>query len=128
METKPIYNEDIHFEHQQWEKELEFWEDELRSFQNRLDELVNRWTDKTVLAELDQFQNKFLIHNRKIDDLKEEIHAHELNIAEHLKANENVLDRVHYKHHLNFRDKMENQRDIYTDLKKQFFKFLSKYM
>jgi hypothetical protein len=31
-----IFNEDLHFEHQQWRSELAFWEDELKSFKNRL--------------------------------------------------------------------------------------------
>jgi len=28
----PIYNEDFHFEHKQWNRELNFWQDELRTF------------------------------------------------------------------------------------------------
>ncbi|MFD0863781.1 hypothetical protein ACFQ1M_16315 [Sungkyunkwania multivorans] len=128
METTTVYNEDLHFEHVQWNKELAFWEDELKSFQNRLDELVQRWTDDRVLAELGQYQNQFIIHKEKIDELKEEIEAHELSIAEHLKKSENVIDRVHYRYHLAFRERMETQRDIYSDLKRRFFDFLSKYM
>ena len=27
-----LYNEDLHFEHRQWQSELAFWEDELKSF------------------------------------------------------------------------------------------------
>lgn len=128
MEKTPIYNSDLHFEHQQWNRELEFWEDELKSFQNRLDELVTRWTDDKVLAELGQFQNNFLIHKGKINEYKEDIHAHELNISRHFEANKNVIDRIHFKQHAKFREQMETQRDIYNDLKKRFFKFLSKYM
>jgi hypothetical protein len=128
METKTIYNSDLHFEHQQWNKELAFWKDELKSFQNRLDELVIRWTDHEVLAKLDQFQNHFNIHKNKIDEFKENIHAHELNISKHFEANKNAIDRVHFKQHSKFREQIETQRDIYNDLKKRFFKFLSKYM
>ena len=43
METKVIYNSDLHFEHERWRSELRFWKDELRSFRNRLEELVLRW-------------------------------------------------------------------------------------
>ena len=128
METKPVYNSDLHFEHQQWERELEFWEDELKSFQNRLDELVNRWTDEKVLAELSEFQNQFFIHGNKIGYLKERIHEHELNISRHLKDNEDVINRLHFEHHLKMRESMETQREMYCDLKKRFFRFLSKYM
>ncbi|UOB17938.1 hypothetical protein [Abyssalbus ytuae] len=128
MKTQVIDNSDLHFEHVHWKKELLFWEDEIRSFQNRLDEIVEKWTDDKVLAELGQFQNNFTIHKNKIDELKDEIDSHEHSMAIHLKANENVIDRVHYKYHIEFRDKMETQRKIYNDLKKRFFTFLSKYM
>ncbi|NJB70409.1 hypothetical protein GGR42_000871 [Saonia flava] len=128
MKDTVVYNSDLHFEHKQWEKELLFWEDELLSFQNRLNELVNRWTDSKVLGELDQYQNQFHIHNNIIDELKEEIEAHESNIAKHYKANEIVIDREHYANHVRFREKMETQRHIYNELKKKFFQFLSKYM
>jgi len=123
-----IYNEDLHFEHKQWNRELNFWQDELRTFQNRLDELVTRWTDTKVLSELDQYQNRFFIHKTKIEELKEDIQAHELNIAKHLEIGENAIDRIYYKGHLEFRERMETQRDLYYDQKKSFYKFLSKYM
>ena len=34
-----VYNENLHFEHENWKSELAFWEDELKSFTNRLSEL-----------------------------------------------------------------------------------------
>lgn len=128
MEKQVIDNSDLHFEHIQWKRELLFWEDEIKSFQNRLDEIVNRWTNDDVLVELGQFQNNFMIHKNKILEFKEAIDAHENDIAHHLSMNEDAIDRVHYKYHVAFRDKMETQRNIYNDLKKRFFTFLSKYM
>jgi hypothetical protein len=39
-----------------------------------------------------------------------------------------ALDITLVKKHAEFRNKMETQRQIYADLKKEFFRFLSKYM
>lgn len=128
MTSQVIYNSDLHFEHMQWKKELLFWKDEIRSFQNRLEEIVERWTDNKILAELGQFQNNFTIHNDKIDKYLKAIGSHEHNIAVHLKANENVIDRVHLKHHEDFRDKLNVQRSIYNDLKHKYYIFLTKYL
>ncbi len=128
MVTKVIFNSDLHFEHLQWKKELLFWKDEIRSFQNRLEEIVKRWTDNKVLAELGQFQNNFSIHNNKIDEFLEKIDVHEHNIAAHFQANENVMDRVHLRYHESYREKMNVQRIIYNDLKHKYYIFLSKYM
>lgn len=130
METKSdvLYNEDLHFEHKHWQSELALWEDELKSFNHRLEELVKRWTNKDVLAQLEHYQNEFILHGDVLESLQHEINVHEENMAEHYKRNEDVINRELAKQHLEFRDKMENQREIYSKLKKEFFKFLSKYL
>ena len=128
METKNLNNVNLHFEHVQWKRELVFWDDELKSFNNRLSELVTRWTDKDVLAQLEHFQNEFILHGGVIDDMVEAINKHEMTISEHSEENHESMSIYMVKNHLELRDKMETQRQIYADLKKEFFKFLSKYM
>lgn len=123
-----LYNENLHFEHLQWQSELAFWEDELKSFNNRLSELVKRWTKKEVLVQLEHYQNEFILQNGIIDKLQEEIEIHEARIAGQTKTGNNALDTAMTKKHLEFRNKMETQRQIYADLKKEFFLFLTKYM
>ena len=128
METKVIYNTDLHFEHKQWRSELAFWEDELKSFENRLEELVNRWTDKNVLAQLEHYQNAFIRHAEVIDILQHDINVHETDMSTHNKNHEEVLNTTLVKKHVEFRNRMEIQRHIYAELKKEFFHFLTKYM
>lgn len=130
METKSeiLFNEDLHFEHKQWRSELAFWEDELKSFKNRLSELIRRWTNKEVLAQLEHYQNEFILHEGVIDELQEAIEKHETRIAGQTQSGLEALDTAMTKKHLEFRNKMETQRLIYADLKKEFFRFLSKYM
>jgi hypothetical protein len=128
MKTEVVYNSDLHFEHLQWRAELLFWEDELKSFTNRLEELVKRWTDKDMLAQLEHFQNQFIRHGEVIDQLQHEINVHETDMNVHDLKKEDVLNRSLVKGHFEFRNKMDTQRKIYGDLKKEFFLFLSKYM
>lgn len=128
MKSEIIFNSDLHFEHKQWNCELFFWEDELRSFKIRLNELVSRWTDESVLAQLEHFQNQFLIQENAINELEQKINVHETNIASHTEKGQDVLDTRLVKNHIELRNKMEVQRLIYHDLKKEFFLFLSKYM
>ncbi|MBT8393775.1 MAG: hypothetical protein HKO81_04820 [Flavobacteriaceae bacterium] len=128
MTTQVIFNSDLHFEHMQWKKELLFWKDEIKSFQNRLDEIIQKWSDDKVLAELGQFQNNFTSQNKKIRKYLNAIDSHEHNMAAHLNADEDCIDRVHMKHHEDFRDKMSNQRIIYNELKHKYYLFLTKYL
>jgi len=127
MENKLIYDSDLHFEHKQWERELEFWKDELKTFKNRLSELIGRYEDQKVLAKLEHYQNEFILHEGVINDLKETIEEHESNMAEHSKMGEEALDVSLVEKHVEFRKKMEAQRQIYAELKKDFFEFLTEY-
>ncbi|MFD2914597.1 hypothetical protein [Psychroserpens luteus] len=128
MEKEVLYNSNMHFEHVQWKRELAFWEDELKSFNNRLSELVTRWTDKDVLAQLEHYQNEFILHGGVIEDLQESIEEHEERIAGQSITGEDAIDVQLAKQHVEFRNKIETQREIYAELKKQFFRFLEKYM
>jgi hypothetical protein len=128
METKTLYNINMHFEHVQWKNELAFWTDELKSFNNRLSELVTRWTDKDVLTQLEHFQNEFILHGGVIEDIEETINKHEISISNNSDENHESMNVYMTKNHLELRDKLETQRQVYADLKKEFFKFLSKYM
>lgn len=128
MEKQIIYNSDLHFEHKLWQSELAFWEDELKSFNNRLSELVTRWTDKKILVQLEHYQNQFVLHGAVIDKLQDNIAMHEVNMSDHDIKGEDVLNHSFVKKHIEFRNKMETQRQIYADLKKEFFHFLSKHM
>jgi hypothetical protein len=128
METKILYNSNMHFEHVLWKRELEFWEDELKTFNNRLSELVTRWTDKDVLAQLEHYQNEFILHGGVIEDLQEAIEEHEIRIAAQSGYGSNAIDTQLAKKHVEFRNRIETQRDIYAKLKKDFFRFLEEYM
>ncbi len=128
MEKEVLYNSNMHFEHKQWNRELAFWQDELKSFNNRLSELVTRWTNKDVLAQLEHYQNEFVLHGGVIEDLQEIIEEHETRIAGQSKTGEDALDTQLAKKHIEFRNRIETQRHIYAELKKGFFRFLEKYM
>jgi len=128
MEKELIYNVDLHFEHENWQRELDFWEDELKSFHLRLDELVKRWTDHKVLAEIEKFQNQFMIQEKEFDSLKDQIAMHEKNMASHSEKNEDVLNKMFVSQHLSVREVMETERNLYDKLKKDFFRFMTKYM
>jgi hypothetical protein len=128
METSVIYNSDLHFEHEHWRSELLFWKDEMRSFNNRLEELVLRWTDKDVLAQLEHYQNEFILHEGRINEFLEGIETHEHRMAGKSKMGEDSMDTVLVKNHLEFREEMEVQRDMFHKLKKEFFTFLIRYM
>ncbi len=128
MEKQVLCSDNMHFEHQLWKGEIAFWKDELKSFNNRLSELITRWANKEVLAQIGYYQNQFIIHGGIIDDLLETIEQHETRMAAQSQGGIDVLDTQLSKKHIEFRDQMETQREIYAELKKSFFMFLEKYL
>ena len=128
MKKELIFNTDLHFEHENWNRELLFWEDELISFQNRLDELVLRWTAKEVLAEVEKFQNHIIVHREAIVSIKNQIELHETNMADHYKKEEDVLNKDLVSKHELLRYKIEIQRNLFNEFKGNFFRFLTKYL
>ncbi len=110
MEKEIIYNENLHFEHQLWRRELFFWQDELKFFNNRLSELVTRWTSKEVLVKLEHYQNEFILQGGAIEDVFEAIEIHENGIAGQYQDGEDALETILVKKHLGFRNRVETQR------------------
>ncbi|MFZ1705361.1 MAG: hypothetical protein WAT79_13515 [Saprospiraceae bacterium] len=123
-----VYISDLHFEHVIWKKELEFWEEQIITFIKRLEEVVVRWTDNEVRAQVEHFQNKFILHNDVIDVLKKDVKRHEKQISEYAQEHPVAINHIHFDDHTSLRDRMETQREIYTELKNEYFKFLSKTM
>ena len=128
MKEELIFNTDLHFEHETWNRELDFWHDELESFQNRLNELVARQYDKDMYANIEKFQNQLNIHEGVMNSIRNQIQMHESNIADHYRKNEDSMNREMVKKHLEIRNRMENQRDIISEMKKNLFSFLTEYL
>ncbi|WP_088340917.1 hypothetical protein [Robiginitalea sediminis] len=124
-----IHNSDLHFEHRNWTAELRFWEDELRTFNHRLEDLVSRYTDITFLKRLEHYQNEIRLHEIRILDLLEDIEKHEARIAGQTRSGgAEYMDITMVNAHRTTREKMETERDVYADFKKEFFAFLTEYM
>ena len=126
MKDEIIYNSNMHFEHQQWKGELDFWKGELKIFNNKLDELVKRSTNKNTLAKLEHYQNEFILHKTAIKNMLGAIEDHEDRIVGPSKKNIDILDLKSMKKHGDLRNELEEQRHIYSNLKKGFFRFLQK--
>ena len=129
MDTeKKMYISDLHFEHVQWRSELLFWEEQISSYIKRLEEVVTRYTETSVRAQVEHFQNQFILHNDVIDVLKKDIKKHEQHLADYAQEHPVADNHVHNDDQGQLRDRMDTQRSIYQDLKTKYFKFLSSSM
>lgn len=128
MEKPVLYNSNREFEQQQWKGEIAYWKEELEMFTIKLSEFITRWGEKEILDQIDDYRRQFVFHGEVIEDLLEDLEQQEVFLmaqsdAEILK-NETAL----VKNHVNLRKRMENQREIYAQLKKKVFRFLEEYL
>ena len=109
-------------ENKTWCRLLDFFKQENSYLKTRLSEVVDISTDKEFLALAEQFQNKFIIKDEYIDELRHDISRQELVLKE-LKGGspDENLNRLQGK----FRNEMEYFEKDFTKLKNGFNKYLS---
>jgi hypothetical protein len=123
--TKKVHADDLHFEHKLWNNQLSFYNDELHIFQNRLDEVARRNNEKDVTIKIEQFQNKFLIQKNQLDQLKHDINHSEQKLAASAEKNPIAFDHHLFHDHEGERKKVETFAKLYSELKQDFYTFIS---
>lgn len=127
MTTTPhVFLSDLHFEHRLWTNELSFFSDELRIYEKRLGVLIQRPLDKGTLSELEQFQNQFIRHKEVIEELNHDIREYEHSLSEYAEEHPIAVDHVYFRDHDGLRDRMNQFKQIYQNLKDRFMTFLQK--
>lgn len=126
MDVVKVDVQDLHFEHKLWTNELEFFAGELKFFENRLSDLVMRYREIEVLAQLEQFQNQFIRQKEVLDKLLRDIRVHEQSLGMKLRK-EKDLSEPFLDEHTAMRHRMSDYRKIYAELKDKFFHFLAKW-
>lgn len=128
MSKKHIYMADLHFEHKAWQSELSFQRDEMVFFTHRLEEVVPRYTNTTIKAKAEQFQNQMIRYNEILDELNHDINARENELTKFAKGHPVASDYAYFDDHTDLRDQVEMQRKIYADFKQKFFRYLTETM
>lgn len=117
--TKP---DQFHHENKTWTRLLEFFKQENTFLKNRLSEVVDHRTDKEFLALAEQFQNKFILKDEYINELRHDINLQDGDL---LNSSDKVLQIKLSKRQEKLRNEMEYfEKDFYS-LKNEFNKYLS---
>lgn len=117
---------DLHNEHIEWIKSLQFYKEEVQILTNRLQELVTISNQTAVLAQIEHFQNQFIRQNEVIDELKHDIKQSENDITDTVQSNPVAVNRQSAPDHVVLRDRFETFEKLYKEMKEEFNKFASK--
>ena len=69
-------------DHSTWLKELDFYNEELSLLEKRLLEIADKNNGKEVMAEVEHFQNQFIVQRNNMDVLQHNINEHNNKVAE----------------------------------------------
>jgi len=109
-------------ENKTWYRLLEFFKQENTFLKNRLAEVVDHRTDMEFLALAEQFQNKFVLKDVYIDELRHDINLQEQDLD---KSKTMLTDSKLMKRQEKLRNEMEYFEKEFNNLKNEFNKYLS---
>lgn len=118
----------LHHQATDWLRELEFYKQEIGILTNRLGEVAEKYTAQEVLAQVEHFQNKFIMLGEQLDILKHDVNQRSEEINELAKTRpEHISERFSTTN-----DKLLERVKDYTrsiaDTRYEFNTFLSKTM
>lgn len=128
MVKSVLFNSNIEFEHQRWKREIFFWKKELKSLNIRLSELIKRWENKEVLLKIGYYQKQIILYEDAIQNLLEMIEYQQTRNTPNFNLGPFMRSSQLFNKHIELRIKMEAQREIFSDLKKNLFRFIEKFL
>ena len=117
--------EQFHHENQTWVRLLDFFKQENSFLKNRLSEVVDQKTGKEFLALAEHFQNKFILKDEFIDELKHDVNAQDHSLQENKIAEPETLKEKFIKQQGKLRNEIEYLEKDFAQLKNEFYKYLA---
>jgi len=106
-----------------WKRLLDFFIQENSFLKTRLSEVVDRETDKVIIANAEYFQNEFILKDEYIRDIEIDVKTHEKNLQLVL-AQKKTLDNKICKQQEKLRNEISYLEKEFSSLKNQFNKYL----
>lgn len=124
-DTKISKQEQFHYENKTWERLLEFFKQENAYLKNRLAEVLDQSTDKEFLTLAEQYQNRFILKDEFIDELRHDINEQERTLINNFVNKDFVLDSKIIKKQEKLRNEIAYMEKDFPLLKNEFNKYLA---
>ena len=112
-------------EHAEWVSTLGFFKDELGIYKNRLTEVAGKNTSREIAQQVEHFQNQFIVQNEKIDQLKHDIKRNRKMMASEMQQSDNPMSPEQLNSLSEFKERVDAEDKIFSELKQEFNEFLS---
>ena len=115
-------------DHSTWIKNLDFYKDDLKVSEKRLGEVAGKNTNHDMLAQVEHFQNQFIVQRNNIDELKHRISQHDKRVSSEAQSHAGKIEQLSVKEHEAISEETKGFEVNMNDLRYQFNEFLSKWM
>lgn len=106
----------LHSENLEWLKKLASYSDEINAMQSSIENVAASYTSRTVMTEIEHFQNQLTIQKHRINSLKHSIKNNEKLL--------NVDNNIAGSDHATAKDHVNTFEKIISDLKHELNHFL----
>lgn len=118
----------LHLICKDWLRELNFYKSEIPIFRKRLEEIAADYSSKEILARVDHFENKFYIMSNHFDELLHDVNLKEQYLANKATEQPKYISVKMIEMDQKLEDLMVFTATDFSETKKEFYQFLSKYM
>ena len=118
----------LHHQEADWLRELEFYKMELTVLTKRLEEVTSKNTSNDLLAQVEHFQNRFIILKQQHDDLYKENQARSERLNEMAKLRPEHIDEKFVADKDEMNKKFKDFFSSFQNTRYEFNQFLSKVM
>lgn len=125
-EQEKIYTQ--HVENSEWISKLKFYDDEISILTNRLSEIASKNNQSDVVAQIEQFQNKFILQKNNIDEIAHKINLNEEALMKEINANPVAADHRKTEYHASEKESVEWFENNFNSLRTDFKTFAAKWM
>lgn len=112
--------------HQEWLRALDFYATEVEILKKRLLEIASKNTSKESGAEIEHFQNQFIIQRNNIDELKHSINEHNHKVSEVAKNHAGHIEESYIEEHHKIEEEVREFEKVVNDIRREFNIFLAR--
>jgi hypothetical protein len=115
-------------EHTDWNRGAAFYLDELNILNHRLQDFAVLYFNDDAKAQVEHFQNQFIVQRNNLEEMKKKIKMHEHHLSKDTIEHAQHLTKETLAEHDNLRIEYMDLIKIVVELKNNFYKFLATYM
>lgn len=115
-------------EHASWLKSIAFYEGEFDRMKQQLLDIASKNTGRELMAQVEHFQNQFIVQRNNTDELKHTIREHDMLVGVESKEHAGKIELSTASGHNKVREEFLGVEKVVNELRGEFNAFLSKWL